>query len=203
MSRARLTKGEFTSRAVAVHGDLYDYSGTIYKTVRHKILVRCKSCKKDFAQFAYNHLSGHGCSRCRASKGEHRVMMALDRLGISYIREATFLGCKNVAPLRFDFFLPELLILIEYDGIQHRQPVERFGGVKAFEKTVRRDSIKNSFADSMDINLVRINCTRFLDFEVGAEIVSQIFEDSKENRFGLLFGRQSCTSTHNLSHQEL
>ena len=42
--------------------------------------------------------------------------------------------CIVKRPLKFDFYIPDLGILIEYDGIQHYEPSDFFGGIKAFKK---------------------------------------------------------------------
>ena len=52
------------------------------------------------------------------SKGEDKVKNILDNARITYVREKTFPSLRN-GKLRFDFYLPELGILIEVDGEQH------------------------------------------------------------------------------------
>ena len=49
----------------------------------------------------------------------------------------TWLGNQSI-----DIYIPSLNIGIEYQGIQHFQPVEIFGGVEGFKKTVERDKRK-------------------------------------------------------------
>ena len=62
---------------------------------------------------------------------------------------------------RFDFYLPEYNLFIEYDGQQHFEPV-RFGNQtdeeihKAFEKTQKHDSIKTKYCMENGHNLLRI-----------------------------------------------
>ena len=41
-----------------------------------------------------------------------------------------------------DIFLPEYNIAIEYQGKQHFEPIEYFGGIESFNKTIARDKIK-------------------------------------------------------------
>ena len=62
--------------------------------------------------------------------------------------------------MKFDFYLPEQNLLIEYDGEQHFRPAawqkdqnatEEFAGIKA------RDEIKNQFCSKQNYKLVRIN----------------------------------------------
>lgn len=37
--------------------------------------------------------------------------------------------CRLIYPLVFDFYLPDYNICIEYDGIQHFKPIEKWGGI--------------------------------------------------------------------------
>lgn len=77
-------------------------------------------------------------------------------------REKTFEDCVNTKkgkycrPLKFDFYLPELNTLIEYDGEQHFRPSKKFGGEK-FETTLENDKIKNEYCRKNNINLIRIH----------------------------------------------
>ena len=49
---------------------------------------------------------------------------------------------------------------IEFDGIQHFKPVEKFGGIKNHELIKIRDGIKNSYCANNKINLIRIPYTK-------------------------------------------
>jgi hypothetical protein len=48
-------------------------------------------------------------------------------------------------------------MIIEYDGIQHYEPVELFGGIDEFEKTKIKDKIKNEYCLKNNILLYRIS----------------------------------------------
>jgi hypothetical protein len=41
-----------------------------------------------------------------------------------------------------DIFFPDDNVAIEYQGLQHYQPVEIFGGIEGFMRTQARDKIK-------------------------------------------------------------
>ena len=157
MGSRSLSTDEFIDRAKRIHGELFDYSETNYTRIRDKVTIFCKRCLKHFEQFAYNHLCGNGCNYCRASRGERRVRILLDLLKINYAEQVSFDECRDKGPLRFDFYLPEERILIEYDGLQHSQPVDFFGGEKAYESLVRRDQIKDDFAEATGMKLIRIS----------------------------------------------
>ena len=53
----------FISKARSVHGDRYDYSKTKYVKATEKVIITCP-IHGDFEQLPYNHLSGHGCTKC-------------------------------------------------------------------------------------------------------------------------------------------
>ena len=78
---------------------------------------------------------------------------------IKFIPQYTFNDCKYVYVLRFDFALfkdNEFIGLIEYDGRQHFEPIDVFGGQEGFAKTKKRDEIKNIYCKTHNIPLLRI-----------------------------------------------
>lgn len=62
-SRPRLTTKEFIERAIALHGDTYDYSKVEYINSRTKVLIICR-IHGAFKQKAGGHLCGDGCHKC-------------------------------------------------------------------------------------------------------------------------------------------
>lgn len=67
-------------------------------------------------------------------------------------------------PLKFDFklFIGDNIILIEFDGVQHFRPIERFGGLEYFQIRKERDEIKNKYCKDNNIPLYRLT---YLDFD--------------------------------------
>ncbi|QNK78081.1 hypothetical protein H7F37_03075 [Winogradskyella sp. PAMC22761] len=53
-----------------------------------------------------------------------------------------------------DIYLPKLKIGIEYQGAQHYEPIEFFGGKEAFEKTVERDKRKKELCKKNNCMLI-------------------------------------------------
>ena len=53
-----------------------------------------------------------------------------------------------------DIYLPKLKIGIEYQGAQHYEPIEFFGGQEAFEKTVERDKRKKELCEKHNCMLI-------------------------------------------------
>lgn len=150
-----VTKKEFIERSNKVHNNKYDYSLVDYINRLDKVSIICPA-HGIFNQTPKNHMSGYGCQRCNESKGELQIQLLLDKLNISYIRQHKFDDCFYKSNLLFDFYIPEYNMCIEYNGIQHYEPVEFFGGVKSFEVNLIRDSIKESYCNENDIKLIVI-----------------------------------------------
>jgi len=103
---------------------------------------------------------GQRCPECyrkgMESVASRYVRDVLDHLHIKYECEKRFDDCRNPKTnmvLPFDYYLPEINTLIEIDGEQH----ERGSFTKYdHEGTVKRDKIKNKYAEEKGIELVRI-----------------------------------------------
>ena len=61
-----LNTEKFIERAVAKHGDRYDYSKSVYTASKDKLIIICRT-HGEFMQEPANHLSGNNCPYC-ASK---------------------------------------------------------------------------------------------------------------------------------------
>jgi len=145
---------DFVRKARAVHGVQYRYPEP-YKLARQHLRVECIKHGL-FSVTPNNLLRGHGCPVCAESFGEKKVARALENLRVPYTREKRFPDCRDKRPLRFDFWLPSLNALVEFDGLQHHEPYELFGGETMFAVTQRRDRIKTSYARKNRIRLIRV-----------------------------------------------
>ena len=83
-------------------------------------------------------------------------------------------------PLKFDFYLPDYNCCIEYDGKQHFEPIDYFGGKNGFIKTQERDDIKNQYCKNNDIKLIRIPYTdlKKLDFTYLKQALEQLADNA-------------------------
>lgn len=57
----------------------------------------------------------------------------------------------------FDVWIPELSIAIEYQGQQHYEPIDHFGGEEGFKKTVQRDNRKRKLAKAHNVLLIEVD----------------------------------------------
>jgi hypothetical protein len=145
------------------HGDQYDYSLVDYKGMNKNVDIICRK-HGPFSVRPANHLYlGSGCPVCMESKGEKFIRNILIDNNIQYISQKQFDDCQTISSkgkctkLRFDFYLPEYNIVVEYDGVQHHEPVEVFGGLKNLEVIQRRDKIKNQYCRDNGIKMIRVS----------------------------------------------
>ncbi len=153
-----LTQEEFILKSKEIHGDKYDYSLVDFKNVRGKIKLIFDDVI--YEQFAYANLQGKSPEMLgivRESKGSKSIVSFLEENNIRYIKEHYYEDCKNISHLRFDFYLPELNTLIEYDGEQHFRACSYWGGEEAFLKRQINDKIKNEYSIKNRIPLLRIS----------------------------------------------
>jgi hypothetical protein len=157
----RANKYNFNDKIFEKYGSEYialdEYQGSSVK-IRFKHNV--SHCGKIFENKPKYFLTGKGLCPCRStSRGESTVSKVLKSYKVDFKREYTFEDCKDVNQLRFDFAIFRdslILCLIEYDGKQHFEPIEWFGGREAFEATRVRDEIKNNYCKENNIPLLRI-----------------------------------------------
>lgn len=152
----RDTKQDFILKAEKVHGNKYDYSSIKYKNSYTKIEIFCKKHDKTFMQKPSQHLIGKGCPICNESKGEKIISNYLNNNDIEFIPQYKFNNCRNINPLPFDFYLPGYNICIEYNGKQHYEAVEHFGGEYNLIYTQNNDKIKKEYCNNNNIKLLTI-----------------------------------------------
>lgn len=75
----------------------------------------------------------------------------------------------------FDVWLPNWNIALEYQGLQHYQPVEIFGGKEGYERTLFRDIKKKNLCKRHGVKLLEING----DYDI-EEIILQIKKAASE-----------------------
>jgi very-short-patch-repair endonuclease len=154
----RKTQEEFINECKLIHDNKYNYDKTIYILDRIKVNITCPE-HGNFEQLPNHHKKGVGCPSCNESKGEKKISSFLKKNKINFDRQKKFKNCKNIYELPFDFYIPSKRTCIEFDGKQHFEPLDFFGGLEAFEKLKINDDIKNNFCEDNYINLIRIKYT--------------------------------------------
>lgn len=96
----------------------------------------------------------------KRSFGEYYIEEFLKYNNINYKKEKIFNKCRSLKnyPLRFDFYLIDHNIIIEFQGIHHFKPVNNgYRAKRVHNKTVLHDSIKRKFCKDYNIVLIEIN----------------------------------------------
>lgn len=137
-----------------------------YVNNRVKVKCFCNNCNTYFYNSPHAMLSnGNGCSNCTTSRGENRIKEWLNNNDVEYNFQYVFKECKDVRVLPFDFYIPSLNMVIEYDGIQHFEPKDFFGGEESFNKLKEHDSIKSNYCMENNIRLLRIPYFQYEEIE--------------------------------------
>lgn len=108
---------------------------------------------------------GCRCNICNSSKGNKKIKDILDKFNIYNKPEYKFKDCKFKKKLPFDFYLPDYNLIVEFDGIQHYEMIEHFGGYDGFISRKIRDTIKNIYCRNNNIDLLRIPYWEFDNIE--------------------------------------
>jgi hypothetical protein len=90
------------------------------------------------------------------SSGEKKIIDYLTKHNIEFEREKRFENCIYKKKLRFDFYLPEKNICIEYNGKQHYEAIDFYGGEKFLKLSKKRDMIKENYCKQHNIKLIKI-----------------------------------------------
>lgn len=110
-----------------------------------------------------NGLRGKWCNICRRSGGEQEIERVLISLDIIYYREKPFPTLIHRHLLRFDFYISEYRLLIEFDGDKHFPGIREYNtnriyvycSDKMLDQLIR-DQKKNKWAKKNDFSILRI-----------------------------------------------
>ena len=112
----------------------------------------------------YNRNNGAGCPYLTMYKGEEYIKQYLQENNTVYYAQQKFsnlFGINN-GKLSYDFAIPDAksrFILIEYNGIQHYESDEFFGGEEQFKKQQEHDRRKREYAKQHGYKLITIKYT--------------------------------------------
>lgn len=110
----RSSTGEFINKAIAIHGERYDYQKVNYHNNVVKITIICRKCSKTFEQTPSSHLQGNGCGCHTASLGQQQIF--------DFVNQHTTViqnDRNKIRPSELDLYLPAHQLAIEYNGLYY------------------------------------------------------------------------------------
>lgn len=193
---ARIKSAEnFILNSKKIFGDTFGYDRVNYISNKIKVELECKKHGYFYVR-PDNHIGlKHGCPVCKASKGEVKIFELLKLLNLEFQREFK-IGNHNY---RYDFFIPELNMIVEYDGKHHFEESSFFSREenksssktwkeKRLENLARiqeRDELKREIALINGFNFIRLN---YLEFDkISENLLLQINKYFKYYYNGIFF----------------
>ena len=146
---------------------LSDYQGT-----DNKIRLQCNKCKTKFIACPSDILNKHtSCPNCskKTSRGEEAIIKFLNKNNIKFQKEKIFNWSKKK---RYDFYLLDFNLLIEYHGIQHYKTVNNYWLSAELQK--ENDILKEELAKDNGYSIFSI-C--YLDYNNIDSILIQRLSD--------------------------
>ena len=159
-SLGKLSQEEFTERLSNVNNKIQVVGK--YEDSHTNILVKCKEYGREWYIIPNNALTrGIKCTcnkKDNISNGELFIFDTLNKYNIDFIYQFSFEGLLGVngGLLSYDFYLPKHNLLIEFQGMQHEQPIDYFGGEEKFKIQKQHDLAKRKYASQNNINLLEI-----------------------------------------------
>ena len=152
-----------------------------------------KHFKFEWCASIYDRNSGLGCPYLTGYKGEEYIKQYLQKNNISFNAQQKFsdlLGTGN-GQLSYDFSMPDEkygYVLVEYNGIQHYEAVDYFGGEEQFKKQKEHDKRKRDYAKKHGYKLITVKYT-YDTYESIAEYLDKelkklgVINDTKKEEF--------------------
>ena len=153
------TNIQFQQEVFNLVGDEYTFLDP-YQGAHTKIKVKHNICGQTYevrpSDFIYKYSR---CPYCNTPNGEGIINKILKSLRIKYDYQKTFDDLIDTQLLSYDFFISGQSILIEYQGIQHYEPVDYFGGESKFKLQQKHDKMKSDYAKKHNYNLIAVPYT--------------------------------------------
>ena len=166
---------DFCSDFAEKYGDTYLVLDN-YINSNTKITIKHIECNNTFTYLPSNiyNRNIHICPYCynKVSNGERVIENIFNKRKISYHQHKTFPALRGINNgfLSYDFYLKEHNILIEFQGIQHYEPISAFGVEEQFKIQQEHDKRKREYAINNNIKLLEIP---YWDFDNIEEILSR------------------------------
>jgi hypothetical protein len=137
----------------------YTLLSKTYRNSHQKLNIKCDEGHISTITYTHFKSSGRRCSVCSQSNGERMIQEYLEScpMVIDYTSQKSFDNCHTVHRKRYDFevlFATGTRFLIEYDGKQHFEAIDFFGGEKSLKSNKKRDLLKTNYCRKNKIPLL-------------------------------------------------
>ena len=154
------TTEQFIQESKEKFDNQFDYSNTSYFNSDTKVRIKCNKCGEEYLINPMQHLR-FGCSKCNCTKSlkENLIRDYLKEKGVKYHWQYSFDGCKSKNKIPFDFYIPSMNTIIEYNG-KHHYEYDAFlhnNDINKFYEQQERDNLKREFCDLNEIKFVEIS----------------------------------------------
>ncbi len=162
------TTKDFIDEAKNIWGDKYDYSLVEYNGALSNVKIIYNGVI--YEQRAQSHLDGLApefrkndevrlkeALKNFDSIGESEIELFLKKYNVDFIKDF------REGTIEFDFYLSKIRTVIEFDGRQHFEPIEEFGGSETLSKIKYWDKELENYCEDNFINLIRIKYDQFED----------------------------------------
>ena len=175
-NRIKITTDVFKQEVYDLVGDEYSVLGE-YHNAHAKIQLKHNKCGYIYDGCRNMFLKGHRCPQCYSSRGEEKISRFFQKKNIEYKPQKTFKDLVGLGGgyLKYDFFIPDYKLLIEYNGEQHYKPVEAFGGEKQLEIQQEHDRRKREYAENNGFQFIEIG---YWDFNNIDEILNRFIKEA-------------------------
>lgn len=121
----------------------------------------CEKCGEEFERnmmVISRSNVGIVCNNCNSSVLEKNTSKILDKYNVKYYREYIFNDLMGVGNnnLRFDFYLPDYNLLIECQGVQHKEWQKTWMSYEKFKIILEHDKRKRNYCKNNNIKLLEI-----------------------------------------------
>ena len=130
---------EWIVKATLIHKNKYNYSKVVYTNAHDKVCIICPK-HGEFFQEANSHLMGSGCPKCQMRTSQLKLYNRLKQdlqIDLEFDYKTEWLGKQS-----FDIYSKEYNFAVEYNGLQHYEPIDFFGGKTKLLNMQRLDSEK-------------------------------------------------------------
>lgn len=128
-----------------------------YVEYKQPLEFGCSVCGASWKAKANSILCGSGCPKC-LKKNETRIGKVItDIFKLEPLHnKRLYITNKEFVLFDYKFEYRGKTVIVEYNGIQHYEPVERFGGIEKHSKQLKRDMKLREFCLENKIILVEI-----------------------------------------------